>query len=456
MVAPISASVVTSARPRLQFAPQVGSPTHVQVCADRACTQVVWEGTTDASELAPTIDLSPGYWFWRVEAPSVAHPGWTAPWLFRVRRRAPGYAPAANTAVEPFADYDGDGYPDAAVQGDEELSIYLGGPDGLSLARVLHPDTSGGVVGNYGPSGPVGSDLNGDGYTDFGAPHFLQTDQQLGWYGLMQLGEASGLSPLEAIVTLENGYDPQGWGEPVGVGDVDGDGFADLLWPPGFGAAPLLRGCYGGAPPMPWSSAGCGNCQLIQASSGDFNGDGRFDFAYGDGTGLSVYLGGPAPPAAVAVTHAVGGGTLVIDVDYDGYSDLLTPYEEDLGSPVYLFQGGPSGLAAQPLATPLPFWPVVAGDFDGDGLWDFITFQSNCQEPCLQSYTTVVHYGLPSTWGAPFAREETLPVALSDTLRLLAVDLNADGYDDLLVSGGNGTLTYWEGSPAGLTAPPAP
>ena len=55
----------------------------------------------------------------------------------------------------------------------------------------------------------------------------------------------------------------------------------------------------------------------------------------------------------------------------------------------------------------------------------------------------------------PFAREETLPVTLSDTLSLLAVDLNADGYDDLLVSGGDGTVTYWAGSPAGLT-PPAP
>jgi hypothetical protein len=454
MMAPLSASVVTSARPRLRFAPEAGSPTDVQICADRACTEVVWEGTTDASEVAPTIDLAPGYWFWRVEAPSAAYPHWTAPWLFRVRRRAPDYAPAANTAAEPFADYNGDGYPDAAVSGDGQFSIYLGGPDGLSLERVLRPDAAGGLVGNYGPSGPAGSDLDGDGYTDFGSPHFLQTEQQFGWYGLVQRGEASGLSSFEAIVTLENGYDPLGFGEPLGIGDVDGDGFGDLIWPKRYGAY-LLRGCYGGAAPMPWSGIGCGNCQLIQASSGDFDGDGRFDFVYGDGTELSVYLGGTTPPAAVSVPGAVGGGTQVLDVDYDGYSDLLTPYEEGLGSPVYLFPGGPSGLAAQPLATPLPFWPVVAGDFDGDGRWDFVTFQPSCQEPCLQSYTTIVHYGLPSTWGAPFAREETVPVMLSDALSLLAVDLNADGYDDLLVSAGDGTVTYWAGSPAGLT-PPAP
>ena len=98
LVAPISASTVTSARPLLRLATVAGSTTDVQICADRACTQVVWQTTSAAAQVSPTVDLAPGYWFWRARLTGPSDFAWTSSWLFRVRRRSPGYAPLANTA----------------------------------------------------------------------------------------------------------------------------------------------------------------------------------------------------------------------------------------------------------------------------------------------------------------------------------------------------------------------
>lgn len=449
LVAPISGSTVTSSRPRLRLAPVAGSATHLQICADRGCAQVIWETTTDASELTPTADLPPGYWFWRVEAPAAKYPAWSAPWLFRVRRRAPGYAPIANTAAEPFADYNGDGYPDVVVY-TTRISIYLGGPDGISAERVVIPE---GSADSGGMPGAPGSDLNGDGYTDFATVHLLLNEQNRDEspdVGLVQFGQQGGLSQIAASVTIFSGGNVLPIDAPIGIGDVDGDGFGDLLWPVRYGGF-IFRGCATAPAPAAWGGVGCENCQPISAVSGDLDGDGRWDVIYSDAIISTLYRGGPTPPEGSIVAGAFGGG-LMLDANYDGYSDLLTHFAHDW-STVRLLPGGPDGLAASPVGDPLSVAPAAVGDFDGDGLWDAITLDAGCQEPCFPTYTTTVHYGAPGPWGAAFAREATLP--LSGNLQV--TDVNADGYDDLLVaSGTDGSLQLWRGSPTGLTAPASP
>jgi hypothetical protein len=90
------------------------------------------------------------------------------------------------------------------------------------------------------------------------------------------------------------------------------------------------------------------------------------------------------------------------------------------------------------------------GDFDGDGYWDTIG-PTSCANGC------VVSYGGPSGWGAPPTR--TTPVDASIVVyggyppAAVVVDVNADGYDDLVVPRATG-LSWYAGSQAGLASTP--
>jgi FG-GAP repeat len=328
-----------------------------------------------------------------------------------------------------------------------EISIYLGGPDGFSADRRVIAE--GGADSDM-PGGP-GADLNGDGYTDFATAHVLVNEDDGNWppdVGLVQFGQVGGLSQIAASVTIFSSGNslPIGW--PIGVGDIDGDGFADLLWPVRYGGF-VFRGCLGGPAPDAWAYVGCGNCQLTVATVGDIDGDGVFDLAYADSTELTVYRGGPMPWLGSRIDGAIGG--FLLDANYDGYSDLLTNLPVDDWAAPHLFPGGPDGLSASPVGAPLLIAPVAVGDFDGDGLWDGVTYEPTCQGSCVVSYLLpTVHYGAPGPWGASFARVDALPVPGYVTV----VDMNADGYDDLLVVGRqDGSVQLWTGSPAGLQAP---
>ena len=132
-VAPVSGMTVTSAQPRLRWTG--GAAVDIQICADPACAQPVaaFMGVP-GREATPPNALAPGYYFWRVKA-NGAQTFPASTWMFRVRRHVDGYAPAANTAAEPFADYDGDGYPDVIIYG-ANISLFRGGPGGPSADRV--------------------------------------------------------------------------------------------------------------------------------------------------------------------------------------------------------------------------------------------------------------------------------------------------------------------------------
>jgi hypothetical protein len=436
LLAPLSGSTVTSARPRLRWLHAAGATgaTEVQVCADRGCAQVIAQFTNFGSEAAPPADLPPGYWFWRARTAGTPDNSWTAPWLFRVRRRFAGYAPVANTAVEPFSDVNGDGYPDVAVAG-----VYLGGPDGIAADRIA-------PMGGTFYQGP-GVDVNGDGFTDFASTLSLAVAGQ-GWpntVALIGFGSSYGFTRRDATVTLFTTYAPLWVGDPFGVGDFDGDGFGEMVVQSRYGGY-LLRGCAPGPPAVPWGGLTCGNCQLQQIAPGDFNGDGRTDLIFADGSGLNVYVGnanGPTPLRFPGSSSAT-----VIDFNYDGYSDLLVIADWGTGA-LQGHEGSAAGLSGAPSAAAQPHAFQLVGDFDGDGYWDVVG--SLCASGCSDA-NVVVGYTGPGGWGAPFTRTSPLDRLLNGQTTAV-VDLNADGYDDLLL-GGPGDSAYYAGSPAGLASTP--
>jgi len=429
LLSPQSGSVVTSTRPVFRWT-GVAGPYLFRVCADRACQTMIQGTSTADSQVTLPLELAPGYWFWQVKAAGPSPSGWTSAWEFRVRRRFPGYAPAANTSVGGFSDYNGDGYPDLAAWGTAPMA-YLGGPDGISAGRVWPPDPNGGLAtGLLEPQ----VDVNGDGFTDLS---FSSGEHVAN----VQCGGSDG---FDSVVDVPSGG---AYSSPIGVGDFFGDGFGDLIMQSRYSAA-FIRVFAAAAPSPTLAGLGCGNCQIQQVATGDFDGDGRTDLIFADATEVSLYMGNPNGPAAAAVRGA--SGLAVVDFNYDGYSDLVSP--DWTTQTLLAYEGGPAGLSPTPstAAQPTPF--LVVGDFDGDGYWDTIG-QTSCPNGCT------VSYGGPGGWGAPPTR--TTPVDASIVVyggyppAARVVDLNADGYDDLVVPGpGSSALSWYAGSPGGLASTP--
>ena len=244
---------------------------------------------------------------------------------------------------------------------------------------------------------------------------------------------AIGLTPLPALppggeLRLEGGQAGAEFGRALATGDVNGDGFGDLLvGAPRFdarvgdeGRVTLYLGSAGGLSPVPnWTGTGTQPFEHFGASVSiaDVNGDGKDDvlvsspdldrrpssrallasLGHGQGNGLSsegrvsVFLGTLGGLAAAPQRMLTGiefgehfGAALAGagDVNGDGYEDVIvgaTGKAQGLGG-VFLFAGSPSGLRA------LPSWIRIggsrgegwgslvgsAGDLDGDGFDDVI------------------------------------------------------------------------------------
>ena len=141
-----------------------------------------------------------------------------------------GMAGFFGNAVTGAGDVNGDGFADVVIAAPERGSprayIYFGGAGGLSsspAATLIPPNTIG---SNFGGSVANSGDVNGDGFADL-----VIGDGMLGSYGVayLYLGSASGIgtAPSVTLVGLESGG---AFGTAVATaGDVDGDGLGDLV-----------------------------------------------------------------------------------------------------------------------------------------------------------------------------------------------------------------------------------
>jgi len=305
-------------------------------------------------------------------------------------------------SVASAGDINGDGYGDLIIgahyaAGTGQAYIYLGGANGIAanqqFVTLTGPD---GDHGEFGLSVSSAGDVNGDGYADVvvGADEVVNNRGRAYIY----LGSATGVSATQAPVVLTGPDGIGGPGAPDGLfghnvasaGDVNGDGFGDLLV--GAQGVPRAYVYYGSASGLSATTTpvtlsppdGNGVSFGSAACAGDLNGDGYADVIVGDPSvngfdgrayvywGSSAGISPTQTPLILATTPGgqgdFGGSVSSAgDVDGDGYTDLIVGANRagnDAGQ-AYLFFGGASATLATTQPVVLTGVTGVSGGFGG-------------------------------------------------------------------------------------------
>lgn len=297
------------------------------------------------------------------------------------------------------------------------------------------------------------------------------------------------------------------FGSALEIGDVDGDGLADLVVgaPKHDGLTQLDTGCTyvfrGGA------TLGSRNADLAdhaidgtlsgdrlgaRIACGDLDGDGSIDLVLGasgvdvqgpvlrhDAGRVFVLRGGDLDGMDLVQSAIVldgvnagdrfGEAVCVADLDGDGQLDLVAsaPYEDsgetDAGR-VYVFRGGPAlasgdadradfAITGIPNSGPIG-QALRAGDFDGDAVADLLIGAPEATGLATRDGVVYVMRGGPAFASASVAEAQAVLHGSGQLLEafgtsLSALDLDGDGFADLAAAtprwSGMGRLQVWRG-----------
>lgn len=395
-------------------------------------------------------------------------------------------------AVSGAGDINGDGYEDiivgapgygrGTVIAEGRAYVFYGSSSGIN---TLNPDEFSfrdtgqpADPSNYHFAAGVadGGDINGDGYTDI----LVATDRQdTGTSNTVYIyyGSAAGITTTSTFsAEIPSSQADSDFGRGLaGVGDLNGDGFADIgIGAPAYdgdgltdqGAIFIHFGSSTGLSttisPLAFK-AGSNGARLGNSISGggDLNGDGYSDLVAGacghtlQNGAMYIYhgaAGGMAFSSIVQLSYngiALGSSVAATgDVNGDGYADLIAGAPLLSVNPVshcggvFVFHGSADQIDNTPdfflesNREQEHFGSAVsgAGDFNGDGYDDIIVGAEWFDRGQLKRGMAFLYYGPPGGLLWPF------PLQLGGDAKVIAKsvsgagDINGDGYDDVVIS----------------------
>lgn len=368
------------------------------------------------------------------------------------------------------------GYSNGSGQSNEGgVLVHFGSATGLSATPNLTLEMNQGGA-RFGASVAGGNDLNGDGFDDLlvGAPLWDQSTSVDTGRAFVFLGGASMDATADANYGIQQG-NAQFAASVASVGDVNGDGFGDWLVGAGLfdngqtnnGSAFLY---FGGATLDTTADATLLSAQAgvefgtSVAGVGDVNGDGFADILIGalkytngqtsEGAAF-LYLGGAGAfntgtdlQLEGGLSNSQFGRTVqgVGDVNGDGFADFAVHATEALT--VNAFKGrvavyhGAATLDStadfnlmNPLTSLSDFGQSLrAGDVNGDGYSDLLIGAPRYTDVATEEGRLLVHLG--SATGLVAAPYQAFARGIADERFASAIavaDFNRDGFEDVLV-----------------------
>ncbi len=317
-------------------------------------------------------------------------------------------------------------------------------------------------------------DVNGDGYSEVivGAPDYTTGEERDG-KAFLYHGSVSGLSEAAEWTGTGTGFRARYGYSVSSAGDVNGDGYDDVLVGShnylNRGGAFIYHGSAGGLT----GTAGCVltgshiDCQfgICVSSAGDVNNDGFDDVIigartytngeqwegaaflyYGSATGISATGGWSAESdqaEAFYGTCVSGAG----DVNDDGYDDIIVgapDYENQCywEGRAYVYHGSATGPASSPdwiadgeQALAHMGWSAAgAGDVNNDGYADVILGVWGYDQEYAHEGRTLVYYGSSSGLGTiPSINYGGQASAYFGFAVDGAGDVDGDGFDDVII-----------------------
>lgn len=225
-IRPLSAARVNTTRPTLrwQLSPGV-SGVRVEIARDRGFMDPVHAFDATGETGTPGLSLAPGVYFWRLRnrVEGVPDESPSPVWEFVVVRRSA----MVDTTWGTLPDLNGDGIGDMVVPAVVVGStmpvayVYLGTRGTLPTTPTQTLRAPAGTTSIFGRNAAIVPDINGDGFADLVVGRFGSV--------LVYHGSALGLSvsPTQVLNSVDPG---RNFGASVaGLGDVNGDGYGDVV-----------------------------------------------------------------------------------------------------------------------------------------------------------------------------------------------------------------------------------